>query len=121
MILASAEPLLAKVAAHPVTQPDVPVLIRVLEALCMDGTAPFPEMTKFRRECFQSFPVTHVQRMDLSQILRLYVAAYQPITVWKEVWKQLVGVISVQIIRDCETFTSQNPLAEESVMRLIVS
>ena len=57
-----------KVVAHPVTQPDLQVLLRVIERLSMDGSPPFEKMTEFRKECFLSFPVTHVQRMTLSQV-----------------------------------------------------
>ena len=59
-----------KVVAHPVTQPDLQVLLRVIEGLSMDGSPPFEKMTEFRKECFASFPVTHVQRMTLSQVRR---------------------------------------------------
>lgn len=59
-----------KVVAHPVTQPDLQVLLRVIERLSMDGSPPFEKMTEFRKECFASFPVTHVQRMTLSQVSR---------------------------------------------------
>ena len=86
----------------------------------MDGSAPFQQMTDFRRECFQSFPVTHVQKMTLSQILQLYLAAYQAQGIWREAWKQLVGVISVQIIRDAEAFVATHPFADEKVMRFLV-
>lgn len=168
--------VLVKVRAHPITQPDLPVIIRVLESLGMDGAPPFPEMTAFRASCFQSFPVIHVQRMTLSQvsivreiltheeaehgdrpanqtveredieegvdhagyseghtcasllkrvrllrqILQLYTAAYQPQGVWKEAWKHLCGVISVQIIRDVEAFVSSSAFAAEEVMRFVV-
>lgn len=118
-VLVSAAPLLAKVAAHPVTQPDLHVLSRVIDDLNMDGRAPFPEMTEFRLCCFQSFPVSHVQRMSLSEILRLYVIAYQPVSIWKEMWKNQIGVISVQIIKDCEQFVARVPFAEDSVMQLM--
>lgn len=67
-VLPSGGALCARVAAHPVTQPDLAVILRVIEALSMDGSPPFAEMTEFRKECFQSFPVTHVQRMTLSQV-----------------------------------------------------
>jgi hypothetical protein len=55
------------------------------------------------------------------QILQLYVAAYQSVLVWKEVWKHLVGVISVQIIRDVEAFVAKNPFAHADVMRFVVA
>ena len=68
-VLPSGGPLLDKVVAHPITQPDLAVILRVLEGLSMDGSAPFREMTLFRTKCFQSFPVSHVQRMTLSQVI----------------------------------------------------
>jgi len=95
-ILPSSGPLLEKVAAHPVTQPvcacwraererererergrdththarqDLHVIVGVVGSLSMDGSPPFPSLTHFRRECFQSFPVTHVQRLTHSQVL----------------------------------------------------
>jgi len=67
-VLPSGGPLLGKVMSHPITQPDLPVILRVIEGLSMDGSPPFVQMTAFRTACFQSFPVTHVQRMTLSQV-----------------------------------------------------
>ena len=113
--------LCQRVAAHPITQPDLPVLLRVIEGLSMDGSPPFQQMTDFRKECFGSFPVTHVQRMTLSQILQLYVSAYQAPGVWKEVWKHVVGVISVQIVRDVDQFVAKNEFAHEAAMAFIVN
>ena len=55
------------------------------------------------------------------QILQLYVAAYQAPSIWKEAWKHLVGVISVQIIRDVEAFVSRQPFADAEVMRFLTS
>ena len=60
--------ILEKVRAHPITQPDLPAILRVLESLGMDGAPPFRQMTAFQTACFQSFPVVHVQRMTLSQV-----------------------------------------------------
>jgi len=45
------------------------VIVGVVGSLSMDGSPPFPSLTHFRRECFQSFPVTHVQRLTHSQVL----------------------------------------------------
>lgn len=55
------------------------------------------------------------------QILQLYVAAYQSPAIWKEAWKHLVGVISVQIIRDVEVFVAKHPFADAEVMRFVVA
>jgi hypothetical protein len=87
----------------------------------MDGSAPFPLLTEFRKECFQSFPVTAVQRMTLSQILQLYMAAYQSPVIWKPLWKELISVISVQIVRDVDQFVAKHEFAHEDVMRFIIN
>ena len=63
----------------------------------------------------------HTDANPLSpQVLQLYVAAYQGPGVWKEAWKHLCGVISVQIIRDVEAFVSSNVFAADEVMRFVV-
>ena len=54
-------------------------------------------------------------------MLQLYVAAYQPPCVWKEAWKHLAGVISVQIIRDVEEFVGGHPFADKDVMRFVLA
>lgn len=118
-VLPSGGSILDRVGQHPVSQPDVSVLTRVIDGLCMDGCPPFQEMNDFRSRCFQSFPVSHTQTMTLTLVLQLYVAAYQNVEVWKDVWKHCVGVISVQIIKDCEAFTNATPFAGDSVMRLL--
>ena len=104
------------VCEHPVLQPDCEVLNWVIERLSMDGRRPFKEMMAFKSRCFNSFPVVHVQQLTLTQILRLYVAAYQDARVWKEVWKEQIGVISPQIVRDCEEFVAGTPFASECVV-----
>lgn len=48
-------------------------------------------------------------------------ASYQAAGIWKEAWKHLVGVISVQIIRDVEAFVVKHPFADAEVMRLVVA
>lgn len=118
-VLPSGGSILEKVALHPVSQPDLSTLIKVVDSLSMDGCPPFQEMTEFRSKCFQSFPVSHTQTMTLTSVLQLYVAAYQNPEVWKEIWKHCVGVISVQIIKDCESFTNSTPFSGEAVMRLM--
>lgn len=70
---------------------------------------------------FTSKLTTNLHLCTLSQILQLYVAAYQCQAIWKEAWKHLVGVISVQIIRDVEAFVAEHPFAETEVMRFVVS
>lgn len=55
----------------------------------------------------------------MRQVLQLYVAAYQPASIWKEAWKHLSGVISVQIIRDVEAFVSVHAFAEIDAFKFI--
>lgn len=76
-IMASASQIIAKVAQYPVTQPDLSVILRVISSLSMDGTPPFPELTDFRVRCLAALPISHIQRMPLSEILRAYVSSYQ--------------------------------------------
>jgi hypothetical protein len=104
-----------KIQQHPVTQPDTQILVGVIEGLSMDGRPPFPEMMQFKARCFSSFPVIYVQKMTLTQILRLYIAAYQAPGVWKEIWKSLIGMMSPQISRDCEKFVSEVQFASDWV------
>ena len=109
-----------RVQQHPVTQPDANVIHWAIETLSMDGRPPFTEMMAFKARCFTSFPIVYVQRMTLTQILRLYVAAYQPQSVWKDVWKAQIGIISPQIVRDCEAFTGENAFAGERIVEALV-
>ena len=100
-----------KVKQLPVIQPDVAVINWVIDNMSMDGRPPFKEMMAFKARCFVSFPVVHVQQMTLTQVLRLYVAAYQSPNIWKDIWKEQIGIISPQIIRDCELFVEANAFA----------
>jgi len=108
-----------RVQQHPVTRPDADVIHGVIETLTMDGRPPFQEMMAFKARCFTSFPLVYVQRMTLTQILRLYAAAYQPPTVWKDIWKAQIGIISPQIVRDCETFVAANAFAGERIVEAL--
>lgn len=120
MVLASAKGILTKIAQYPVTNPDVPVILRVISQLKMDGSAPFPELTDFKVKCFAALPVSHVQRMTLSEILQAYVAVYQAPAIWKDVFRSVVGVISVSLIRACEGFVRDNKFNAEAFVPLLV-
>ena len=109
-----------RVKQRPVQQPDINILNWVIENLSMDGRPPFPQMMAFKSRCFCSFPVVYVQKMTLTQVMRLYVSAYQPAGVWKDVWKAQIGVLSPQIIRDVETFVSQNEFAGDPIVAAFV-
>ena len=51
-----------------------------------------------------------------TQVLQLYVAAYQPVGVWREIWKHLVGVLSPQITKDVEGFVHSTPFNAHAFM-----
>ena len=118
VIIPGASMITQKVAEYPVTQPDLPHIIKVIESLNMDGHKPFVSLNNFRSKCFTSFPVSHVEQLTFTQFLQLYVTVYLPPSIWKDVWKHVIGVISVQIIRDCENFAAQNAFDAKSFMEL---
>jgi len=111
--------IISKVSEFPVTQPDVVVIIKLIENLSMEGRSPFNELNSFRSKCFQSLPTTHVARMSLTQFLQLYVTVFQNPSIWKDIWKHLIGVISVQIIKDCDNFVQNNKFDEVSFMQIL--
>lgn len=106
----------AKVADYPVTQAELPVIIKIITNLSLDGDKPFAALNHFRVQCFQAFPVSHVQTMTITQFLQLYVAVYQNKAIWKDIWRHVIGVISVQIIKDVEEFVRTTPFADEHFM-----
>lgn len=64
---------------------------------------------------------TRVKRIlcKMAQVLKLYVAAYQVRSIWKQIWTSIYPVISPQIIRDVETFVSSVPFAVEPFVRIL--
>ena len=64
--------------------------------------------------------MTVMQHMTLTQVLRLYVCAYQNPSVWRDLWKQHASLLSPQIIRDCRTFADSTPFAGEAVLKLMM-
>jgi len=87
----------------------------------MDGTAPFKELTDFKNTCFRSFPLSHTQRMTLSDALRLYACAYQPSHCWRDLWKMQLSLMSPQISKDVEFFVQKVPFADRAFVSLLCS
>ena len=111
--------LAERLGQYPVSKPDLHILGEVISALSMDGRPPFPELIAFRSKCFRSFPVSQVQRMTLSQILRLYACGYQNPNIWKVLWKNQMCLISPLIIKDVEEFVKATPFAAAPFMNLM--
>jgi hypothetical protein len=97
-------------ADNPVTIPDTASVYMAIESLAMN-IRPFDELNHFRVRCFGSFASHQKRNLTLTQVLKLYVAAYQYKPIWKQVWTSVYPVISPQIIRDVETFVEGMPFA----------
>ena len=103
--------------AH-VQKPDHDVLHVVISSMRLHDE-PFKELQDFRCECINAFPVTQLNSMRLNDLLHLYVCAYQNPRVWKEIWKLLIPLLSHQVIRDVESFTSRRPFNFNSVLSIL--
>ena len=110
-----------RIKQYPVSVPDLGVLSSVIQQLRMTGNAPFHQMIEFKTTCFRHFPDKLVRRMNLTQVLRLYVCSYQNSKIWKELWKQHVQLLSPQIIRDCQEFVQRTPFAAAEVVQILVA
>lgn len=113
-ILRNADTMCARIGQYPVSRPDLRILHLCIDALAMDGRPPFRQMLEFRSACFRNFPASLVQSMTLTQVLRLYVCAYQGPHLWKELWKLQLCLLSTQIVKDVEAFVEQRPFATDS-------
>jgi hypothetical protein len=80
---------------------------------------PFDELNQFREKCFTSLAHSHRKNLTLTQVLHLYVAAYQRKDVWKHCWKSVFPVMSHQISRDVEGFVSSTRIAEDALLRIV--
>jgi hypothetical protein len=89
-----------------------------IQSLAMNG-APFRELSMFRESCFAYFSLNQRMCINLTQVLHLYVAAYQKKDIWKDCWKHIYPIMSSQISKSVELFVNQNPLAVKDVMGLL--
>lgn len=104
----------------PVTIPDVNSIYLGIDSLAMN-VRPFDEINQFRTRCFISFASHQKRDLSLTQVLKLYVAAYQNKSIWKQLWTSVYPVISPQIIRDVETFVAGTPFARKEFMEILKS
>ena len=101
-----------------VKNPDVDVLTdTILQARIT--SEPFAELHKFRNQCFHCFSVQQKSLLRLNDLLHLYMAAYQPQSGWKAVWKTIIPILSIQIIKDVEAFTAEHEINHEAVMAIV--
>ena len=106
------------VLKYPVKQPEVDVVYETISA-CRVINEPFAELHQFRAECFHSFALEQKARLRLNDLLHLYIAAYQQPSVWKSVWKLVFPVLSIQIIRDVESFVDRVPFCHAEVIAIM--
>ena len=112
------EDLAPVVLKYSVKNPDVDVItdtIVQMKIVC----EPFGQLHIFRNQCFNCFSVQQKAMLRLGDLLHLYVAAYQNPAIWKTVWKLVFPVLSIQIIKDVETFVSENKFNDEAVMNIL--
>ncbi len=107
-------------ADNPVTIPDVNSVYLGIDSLVMN-IRPFDELNQFRTRCFISFASHQKRNLSLTQVLKLYVAAYQAKPIWKQLWTSVYPVISPQIIRDVETFVAGTHFAIKPFVEILKS
>ena len=105
-------------ATAAVQNPEHDILHKVIISLRLIEE-PFKELQDFRCECMGAFPATQLNSMMLNDLLHMYVCAYQNPLVWKDIWKQLVPLLSHQVIRDVETFTLRRRFNFDSVLKIL--
>jgi hypothetical protein len=66
---------------NPVVFPDTHSVYTAIESLAMN-MVPFEELNQFRTRCFLSFASHQKKNLSLTQVLKLYVAAYQVLTLF---------------------------------------
>ena len=92
----------------------------VIMGLRMDGTVPFQELVDFRASCLRALPASHLNKTPLNDIFSAYVSAYQNPTIWNECFRGVIGVISVQIVRDVDAYVKSRPFAVDAFMKIFV-
>jgi hypothetical protein len=113
------EPELCQIVLqYQVNQPDASIITDVI-LQCRLISEPFSEIHKFRERCFNSFSMQQKSKLRLNDLLHLYIASYQPELVWKEVWKNIIAIISIQIIKDVEDFITEFPINSSAIMGIV--
>jgi hypothetical protein len=104
-------------SAH-VQKPEHDVLYKVITSMQVLDV-PFQELQDFKNESMGAFPQQQQNNIKWNDLLHLYVCAYQSPFVWKEIWKQLVPLLSHQVIRDVEAFTARRKYNFNKVLSIL--
>ena len=103
-----------------VQKPEHDILYKVISSMKLIEE-PFRELQDFRCECMGAFPVMQLNSLRLNDVLHLYVCAYQNTAIWKDIWKQLIPLLSHQVIRDVETFVQRRVFNHDAVLNILNS
>lgn len=103
----------------PITMPEVGAINTIIANTHYRNQA-FEEMAKFRAECFTTLSVKYQKELTLTTLFRLYLSAYQYKHIWKEVWRNVLPVLSFPIIQSVEQFVKQNPINEREVLKALL-
>jgi len=101
-----------------VQKPEHEILHKVITSMKLTEE-PFKELQDFRCECMDAFPVSQLNSLRLNDMLHLYVCAYQNTAVWKDIWKQLIPLLSHQVIRDVENFVLKKPFNYDAMLSIL--
>jgi hypothetical protein len=80
---------------------------------------PFEELLNFRKDCFTSYADNQSNQLTMTDVLKMYVAAYQNSGMWKQLWKAIHPLMSTQISKDVENFVRQHRFATEKFVDIL--
>ena len=104
-----------------VSNPEPEELHRVITAMKLKDQ-PFKELDDFRAECLVGvLPQTQLNALNLSDMLHLYVAAYQHPAVWKDVWTAKLQTLSHVLVKEVEAFVARRPFNHAEIISILVS
>jgi hypothetical protein len=98
--------------------PDEASLCKCINTLTL-SIHPFEELKLFRKNCFSSYAANQSNRLTMTDVLQMYVCAYQSPSMWKNLWKSVDPLMSTQISKDVESFVKQNKFAATSFVQIL--
>lgn len=96
------------VAKEEILEPDPSIIMDVISRMTYTRS-PFAKLSEFHSKCFNSIAFSHKHSLTLSDIMQLYVSAYQNKAIWQKCWTNVLPVMNAQLVRDVENFVSSNP------------
>jgi hypothetical protein len=103
---------------NPISFPHEESLTNGIDTLTLN-MQPFEELKLFRKSCFVSYAESQLRGITMTDVLKLYVAAYQTNSMWKTLWKAIDPLMSTQISKDVETFVRSNQFATNDFIHIL--